>query len=319
MGEVYMITFIGEMVEMIPCISKTEKNQMVDRIFTENENLHGVVVLDQHKPIAFISRTLFYQKIGTLYGYNLYMGRTVELLIQKKPLIVDYMDPITKVSKLAMNRAEDELYDNVIVIKNDRFYGVVSIRSLLMKFAEIQTEMAIFLNPLTGLPGNPIIQQTLKNCLQNGEFSVLYIDLDHFKAYNDTYGFKKGDDFIQATAHILMKNITDENGFVGHIGGDDFIIILGHYEYEKICDQIIQDFNEILDNFYLKEHLLRQFIMAENRYGKLEKIPLVSISIAVVTNQDHHFNNVEDVIVETTRLKKICKSNSYSCYYANVM
>lgn len=314
-----MITTIGSLVELIPCVFKTEKNSVIDKIFMESGQLHGVVVVDQKRPIALISRVYFYEKIGTQYGYDLYMNRNVELLIEKRPLIADYNEPITKVSKLAMEREENELYDYVVVTRNGEFIGVVSIRSLLIKFAEIQTEIAVFSNPLTGFPGNIIIQHKLKSSVEDGKFSVLYIDLDHFKTYNDTYGFKKGDELLQETANILKRNIMSENEFIGHIGGDDFIIILNHWDYHDICNRVIRDFDDKLRDFYNKEDLNNQYVIAENRNGKIGKIPLVTLSIAVACNQFHHFNNVEDVIKETTRLKKICKSNNHSCYYANVI
>src|SRR5690606_2262947 len=95
--------------------------------------------------------------------------------------------------KLAMQRTEEDLYDDVIVIQNGEFFGVVSIRALLMKFVEIQVEFASFLNPLSNLPGNHLIDQKLNESLDYPQFSILYFDLDFFKTYNDIYGFNKGD------------------------------------------------------------------------------------------------------------------------------
>lgn len=158
-------------------------------------------------------RIRFYQQIGTLYGYTLYMGRSVELVMDKNPLVVDYKTPIIEVSRLAMARNEENLYDYVIVTHGNALSGAVSVRDLLLNFAEIQAVAASFLNPLTGLPGNVSITEWMVKSLLQEQFSVLYIDLDHFKAYNDTYGFKEGDRMIQATAELLKHEALRLDGF----------------------------------------------------------------------------------------------------------
>ncbi|MFD1907317.1 GGDEF domain-containing protein [Paenibacillus rhizoplanae] len=172
-------------------------------------------------------RISFYQKnrhsvrVYPLYGQTCRAGDG-----QKNPLVVDYNIPIIEVSRQAMSRQDENLYDYVIVTHEKALFGAVSVRDLLLNFAEIQAVAASFLNPLTGLPGNISITEWMVKTLLQDEFSVLYIDLDHFKAYNDTYGFKEGDRMIQATAELLKHEALRMNGFLGHIGGDDFIIFL---------------------------------------------------------------------------------------------
>lgn len=310
-----MNTFIGQIAEQSPYVKTETKNYEIDQLFNQNPNLQGIVIVtDDKTPVAHITRSRFYQTLGTLYGYNLYMNRSIDLLMNKKPLIVHYSESITKVSQLAMKRHEEEIYDDVIVVKDKKFFGTVSIRNLLIKFSEIQSELASFLNPLTGLPGNKIIEEMLKKTIQQTEFSVLYLDLDCFKAYNDNYGFKKGDQVIQETATILKNNFDSEGGFLAHIGGDDFIGFLNHHVYHNLCEHILHDFNRKVKHFYHKTHLEQQYVIAENRLGEKEKFPLLSLSIAVVTNEANQYNEVEDIVNEATRLKKICKKQMGSVY-----
>lgn len=312
-----MATYIGDIIETVPCISQHAKSKEVDKIFGDNPKLQGIVVSNDNIPMALITRTHFYQNIGTLYGYNLYMGRTIHLITKENPLIVDYMQPITEVSKLAMKRKEEDLYDYVIVTKEMKFLGIVSIQKLLMKLVEIQVEFASFLNPLTGLPGNHIIDGKLNEIIHKEMYSIIYFDLDNFKAYNDTYGFKKGDDLIQATTNLLKKAFNKNDSFLGHIGGDDFIAILNHYDYELTCKKILESFDQLIRNFYNEEHLSRQFVLTENRKGIKEKIPLVSLSIAVVTNKTQPFRNVEKLIEYAAIVKKRCKMVKGSCCLIN--
>lgn len=308
-----MAAYIGDIAEATPYISKNALSKTVDKLFSENTKIHGIVVVNNEVPIALITRTHFYQKMGTLYGYNLYMGRSIELIANKEPLIVDFFESITDVSKLAMERKEEELYDYVIVTKENKYFGVVSIQRLLMKLVEVQVEFASYLNPLTQLPGNHMIKGKLNEIIHQKQFSILYFDLDHFKAYNDTYGFKKGDDLLQSTADILKRAFVEKGFFLGHIGGDDFIGVLNHYDIRPICETIMKEFDEIIKLFYHSSHLSQQYVLAENRQGVINKIALVSLSIAVVTNQYQSIKSIEELVESAATLKKSCKMIKGSC------
>ncbi len=309
---------IGSIAEKVPCISQYEKNLVVDQLFYNNSELQGIVVVDQEIPVGIITRTHFYQKIGTLYGYNLYMGRTVELLFKKNPLAVEYLDSISEVSKLAMQRKAEDRYDDVIVTNKGRFAGIVSIQNLLMKLVDVQVEFASYLNPLTRLPGNIMIEEKIKNALFQNEFSIMYFDLDHFKAYNDTYGFKKGDQLLQSVGQLLKEHVERDDHFLGHIGGDDFIAIVPHYCYGQLCENLMEDFNLLIKRFYSPEHLSQQYITSEDRQGNIRQFPLVSISIAIVTNRYRAYISTEEIVEIVTIVKKRCKEIQGSCFLADV-
>ncbi|MEH7250115.1 GGDEF domain-containing protein [Neobacillus niacini] len=313
-----IVAYIGDLVEQVPCIPQFEINSAVDKLFNENKRIQGIVVVNNETPISLISRTHFYQKLGTQYGYHLYMGRPIELIVNSDSLIVDYFQSITEVSKLAMEREEKDRYDYVIVTKENKYIGVVSIQRLLMKLVEVQVEFASFLNPLTRLPGNHTIEEKLKEIIHQEKFSILYFDLDHFKAYNDTYGFKKGDNLLQSTAELLKREFTNKGSFLGHIGGDDFIAVVNHHDIRSICESLLTDFDKIITDFYTSNHLSQYYVIAENRQGVIEKIALVSLSIAIVTNQDQAFESVEELVEYAAVVKRRCKSVSGSCYLVNI-
>lgn len=311
------MTYIGEIAKIVECIPFDTPCDQVDRMFQENQSLQGLVILDKELSAGLITRSNFYQKMGTRYGYNLYLKRPIKLLANNSPLLVDYFASVIEVSKLAMIRPDEEVYDDVIIKKENLVYGVVSIKELLLKVAAIQAQIASYLNPLTFLPGNYTIDEKLNNLFNlQKEFTVMYIDLDRFKPYNDYYGFKKGDEFLQFTATILKECFDPAESFVGHIGGDDFIVLLNHLDYEEYCQKVIKNFDEQKCHYYTKEHLAQKSIYTENRSGEMEAIPLVTISIAVVRNDGMSFNSVEELIAEATRLKKVCKMKSGSCFYA---
>ncbi|WP_155592609.1 GGDEF domain-containing protein [Lysinibacillus cavernae] len=306
---------IGEVIEKVPCIDEFVKNKEVDVLFTSNPSLRSVVVVRDEKPIGHITRTHFYQKIGTRYGYHLFMGRQNQLIIKENPLIVERNMPLTEVSTLAMSRPPEDLYDDVIVTKDDLYYGMVSIRELLLKLVDTQVAIASFLNPLSSLPGNKLIDEKLEEALMRPQFSLIYFDLDHFKSYNDTYGFNKGDKILLYLTDILKRHICSVGDFLGHIGGDDFVAILPYYEVEKICQKIIDEFDANILNFYELEDLVHAQI--SNRVGELEPLTCTSLSIAVITNQYQYFDSVEHLSNAVTHVKKQCKKITGSCYLIN--
>ena len=158
------------------------------------------------------------------------------------------------------------------------FYTVKNIIDLLYTNRKI--------SPLTGLPGNVQIQAEMKKRLLNNEiFAILYVDLDNFKAYNDVYGFSNGDEIIKFTARVISKyahNIESNNNFIGPIGGDDFVAIIDKTDYDKICQEIIIEFDTGVEKFYNQRDISRGYVEIENRRGILEQFPMTTISVAVV-------------------------------------
>lgn len=172
-------------------------------------------------------------------------------------------------------------------------------------------------SPLTGLPGNVQIHSELKKRLtKKEEFSVLYLDLDNFKAYNDVYGFLKGDKIIQFTANTILEEIHTEggSGFVGHVGGDDFIAIVPYTEVEELCQRIIARFDSQIKGFFTEEDARKGYIEIANRRGIIEKFPLTSISIAVVVVDKNRFENILEIGDVAAQVKHAVKSVMGSSY-----
>lgn len=176
-------------------------------------------------------------------------------------------------------------------------------------------------SPLTGLPGNVQIQAEMKKRLMNKEkFVMLYLDLDNFKAYNDVYGFVKGDEIIKFTAKTIVKNVHDidsEKGFVGHIGGDDFVAIISNDEFEELCQNIILDFDYNVLDYFSQDHIKQGYIEIENRKGIMEQFPLTSISIGVVEVSENTFHNILEIGEVGAQVKHLSKSVQGSTYAIN--
>lgn len=167
-------------------------------------------------------------------------------------------------------------------------------------------------NPLTGLQGNIEIQAEINQRIAKRVlFAVIYADLDNFKAYNDVYGFASGDRAIKLTADIIIDNVHNcgnQGDFIGHIGGDDFVIITTPDKTEAICKGIINDFDEKIKSMYCEEDVQRGYIVTSNRQGQIMKFPLISISLAIVTNECRELISHIQVAEIAAEIKKKAKS-----------
>lgn len=173
-------------------------------------------------------------------------------------------------------------------------------------------------SPLTNLPGNVQIQAEMKKRLMKRKFfAMLYIDLDNFKAYNDVYGFSNGDEIIKFTARTIIKNVhskEDDNNFIGHIGGDDFIAIVEDSDYERICQNIIIEFDKNIKKYFSEDDITKGYLEVPNRKGIIEEFPLTTISVGVVEVDPGRFHNTLEIGEAGAQVKHLSKTISGSTY-----
>ncbi|PIQ82574.1 MAG: diguanylate cyclase response regulator [Candidatus Omnitrophica bacterium CG11_big_fil_rev_8_21_14_0_20_64_10] len=174
-----------------------------------------------------------------------------------------------------------------------------------------RTARSLDANPLTKLPGNATILEQIQAKIDAKEpAAICYIDLDKFKAFNDTYGFERGDTLIKATGQMLliaMRELGNPDDFLGHIGGDDFVMITTPDKAEGICRKIVRDFAEAAPQYYSEKDRTRGYIEAEDRDKQVKRFDLMTISIAVVTNENRELTHVAEVAQIGAELKEWAK------------
>lgn len=311
---------VGEIAQQEQVFPSTTVGNVTLDYFSKHPACQGIPIVDNDRPLGLLMKGKFLANLATQYGIALYMHRSILSLMDKNPLIVDYATPIEAVSKSALSRKDDDIYDYIIITKENKYFGTVTIKKLLEKTTQLELNRAKHANPLTGLPGNLIIEGELDKLLNKSEsnYAVLYFDLDNFKAYNDVYGFEHGDKVICFTAEILEKELYsyyDRDSFLGHIGGDDFIAITHYNDVTELCERIISHFNNRIVEYYNHEDCNRGYISTKNRHGVPEDFPIMSLSIAVVTNRQRTYSNVLEIVETASQIKKKCKLNWQSCYY----
>jgi len=169
-------------------------------------------------------------------------------------------------------------------------------------------------NPLTRLPGNTSIQRAIENALGK-PMAVCYIDINHFKPYNDVYGFSRGDEVLRMVARLMFNAVKESGGgFAGHIGGDDFVFIVPLAQAEPVCKTIIGNFKIIAADLFEEREKSDGYYIGTNRKGQEEKIPLISIAIAVVPTDAAKLNHYGKVAEVAAELKAMAKKSNESCY-----
>lgn len=173
-------------------------------------------------------------------------------------------------------------------------------------------------SPLTGLPGNFRIATTIDDRIKSGgPFAIAWVDLDNFKAFNDHYGFMRGDQVIKFTAHVLLEAVAelgDPDAFVGHIGGDDFVGVLAAADAEQFCKTVTRVFDDGILDFYDTADALRGAVDVVDRRGERHSFPVVSISLGVVTNTYRAINSQWEASAIAVEMKEFAKRQSGSSY-----
>ncbi|MDR2639110.1 MAG: EAL and GGDEF domain-containing protein [Helicobacteraceae bacterium] len=280
-----------------------------------NPSITEICILQDKKPIGFITKSDLLSAFGGMYGHSINSRKSVKELMRIDFLKVDHNARADEVSRLAMQRPYERLYNPIVAEKNGEYLGIVTVKDLLDKSTKIQIEIAARANPLTGLSGNLLIEEEIaKRIFATASYCITYYDMDNFKAYNDAYGFVNGDRMLKLLSDIL-KSCATRGEFIGHIGGDDFIVIGDYHDGEPFCQKVIEAFSAQVVSLYREEDVKNGFIASKNRQGVTENFPITTLSIAGVTNRRKTYNNIEDFSLDAARIKKLCKSKAGDYYH----
>ncbi len=181
-----------------------------------------------------------------------------------------------------------------------------------------RTERDVAVNPSTRLPGTREIERAIKRGMESGDlFAVCYADLDHFKEYNDRYSYYDGDrviDILSRILHDVVKGMVGPQGFVGHIGGDDFILVIPFEAIDKVCSMILDVFDTLIPYQYNEQDRRAGYYFGKDRRGQLHRVPLMTLSIGVVTNQHRRFQHPAQVSELATEMKSYAKTQVGSVF-----
>ncbi len=289
---------IGEMVEQAAVVEESETCAAVHALFQREPSPTGLVVMSQGRPRGLVMRSSLLLRLSGRYGYSLYEHRPISSVMDSGALIVPPTAPLFEVNERAMRRNAESLYDLVIVADDEELRGVVSVRRLMETTTSIQIKRAQYANPLTGLPGNVVIERELHSFLaEENPFTLLFADLDNFKAYNDLYGFDRGDEMIRLAANQIQEvcaPVGDET-LVGHVGGDDFVILTPQLDVSAICRRIEAEFARRVVALFSAQHQESHSFPGKDRDGHPRIYPLTRLTVVAVPVQPGDYQSPDQV------------------------
>jgi diguanylate cyclase (GGDEF)-like protein len=297
-----------KLVVPAPSVSPTTASQDVLDLMMQHHDLHAVAVVDKGIPVGIIHRPALLDRFISLYGRELHGKKPCRDLMDADPLIVDKATHMTELSELVVKKGKAAFTQGFIITTEGRYLGLGSGFDLMREVTEMQIVAARYANPLSGLPGNVPIQEHMERLLANEQtFITAYFDLDHFKPYNDVYGFRRGDDIIQLLARILRESCNPELDFIGHIGGDDFVVLFQSIDWEERCRSILARFERECLAQFSPEHVEAGGYRSEDRRGAMAFHSLVSLSIGAVLVDPSHFHQYREVARAASEAKRMAK------------
>jgi diguanylate cyclase (GGDEF)-like protein len=267
-----------------PAVDRDTPTATVLETFRRQANLNSLAVLDeQGQPCGIVHRHSLSDVLLKPFATDLFARKPISRLMNDDFLAVELSQSLQQVSRLITSRARQRIEEDFIITLNGGYLGLGRVIDVLKLITELKIQQARYANPLTLLPGNVPIQQCLTRLLQQRRESVIcYVDIDSFKPFNDIYGYGRGDEVLLCLAQCLNDRIDPSCDFVGHIGGDDFLLVLGPEDWRKRLNQLLDDFQSQCRRFYRSEHLEAGCFIAPNRQGVRQEFALLSLSIGVV-------------------------------------
>lgn len=281
-------------------------------LFHRDEQLLAIPVLDeQQRPIGLLRSLHVLKRSTERYFMDIFDKRSRVELMDAHPLIFDVTTPLRAMSDAVANLDERLLTDGFIVTRDGAYFGSGRSSDLLKAVSDLQVHAARYANPLTLLPGNVPIDNHLDRLIEAGEtFAAVVWDIDHFKPFNDVYGYRIGDDIIRLAARVLTQAADPQFDFVGHVGGDDFIMVFSSADWESRMTRICEAFDAGVRSFFSAEHLAAGGYVTLNRQNQPSFHPLPTISAGAVLHLPGHFESARALSAALTEPKRVAKGRA---------
>jgi diguanylate cyclase (GGDEF)-like protein len=306
--------FIGDIVNFVEPARPSEPIISALNRFMAGKGLYALPVVENKKIAGVVNRNRFFEEqLAGAYTHNNPGASTKRIcdIMERDFVYFDVNCTLSEASHKISAQSGKCSNDSLVILKHGNYHGMVEPALLLDALTEQNILLARDSNPLSGLPGNNTIQREITRRLaQNMHFDVLYIDIDHFKPFNDYYSFALGDRVIMELANIIRRTLQQHDSpfnFAGHIGGDDFIVITRPSISLNVAQRIIDDFAIRLEEFHGKEDCRASCFMGTNRRGEKERFELLSLSIGIVSTEVFNISSYSQLASISCEVKKAAK------------
>lgn len=297
-----------KLLSYIEPVQPETSNEEVFERFSNTPALQIIPVVKNALPVALINRYQFLESYAKPFYRELIGKKPCYDSLSSKPLLVEKNMPIEELSFFLAEADTRHFSDGFFITEEGRYIGVASGQKLLRELTIMQLESARYANPLSLLPSNvPINDQIVRLLNGNISFVACYGDLDNFKPFNDIYGYQSGDEMIQLTARLLGWACDQKLDFIGHIGGDDFVMLMQSRDWKARCEQALRSFEQAASLLFKEKHMVDGGFSVEGRDGNVQFYPLTSLSIGATVIAPGQFTSHHEVSEAMSEAKKMAK------------
>lgn len=297
-------------------VSPEVSNDEVFARFEGDPALHAIPVVEYGRPVGLLHRFAFIESYALPYRKEVFGRKPCRGFMDAEPLVVDKKITIQELSHRLVDAESRYLAEGFVLTEGGRYAGLGTGQDLVREINNLQIAAARYANPLTLLPGNVPINEHIERLLKARiPFVACHCDLDHFKPFNDAYGYRRGDDMIQLTGHILSEACDARRDFLGHIGGDDFILLMQSTDWSLRCHRALERFDRESGRIYASDDLARGGVLMEDRKGNPTTHPLSALSIGAVVVEAGDYSSHYEVSAAASEAKRQAKRSAGSSMF----
>lgn len=286
----------------------------VYQLFEDQVQLNSLAVVDDHEVKGMVYRRLFMAKYAKKQRREVVQYKSISKAMTQHFLKVEGDQRIEQVSRLVTTRAQIYAEHDFVICNHDRFLGIGTVIDLLRKVTQLRVRPDHQENILTMLPGNTPLGNCVNELLERGKaFNIALMDLTNFKPFNNHYSHYAGDQMLIMFAEILRKHTQREGNFAGHIGGDDFILVMPESSWKNLLTSIFKEFKHKVLSFYSEKDIAQGGTLIKDLDGKEELLEFVSLSAGVLSIQHEYYDGFQAVLADLIKLKPYSKSAQGVC------
>ena len=283
----------------------------VAELFRDNPDQLSFPVVQEGRPLGIVNRERLFDLLAKPLHPEIFNKKPVTAVMESPTLLIDGQLRLEQVSRLVTQKGRPRLTEEFIITKDGRYHGMGQTINVLRLITEQQLQSAKHSNPLTLLPGNAAVRTCIDKLIeQRKRFIVAYFDLDWFKPYNDVYGYAQGDQVILHLASLLKQHFSARLDFVGHVGGDDFLVVIRSADWRERVVNVLERFTEAVAKFYSPEHAAAKSITAIDRDGRQNKFPMLTLSVAALDSETMGATSADAMAHLLAHVKKYAKQQT---------
>jgi diguanylate cyclase (GGDEF)-like protein len=292
----------------VPPVAPEMRVMELVELFRDTPACLTIAVVREGRPVGVVRRDELFALLTKPLHPEIFNRKPVTAVMESPTLLIDGQLRLEQVSRLVTQKGRPRLTEEFVITKDGRYHGMGQTVDLLRLITEQQLQTAKHSNPLTLLPGNGAVRSCIDRLIETQRrFVVAFFDLDAFKPFNDVYGCAQGDQVILHLAGLLKSTLSPRLDFIGHVGGDDFLVVMRSSDWRKRVAKLLEQFSATIASFYSPEHAALGHIVCADRDGVQREFPFLTLSVAALYSETLGATSADAIAHQLAHVKKIAK------------